>query len=48
VEFLPYITLVILPVVGAFLGVDLVLRLSVLLCLHSVIISLLPKPWVSE
>ncbi|KAL8560800.1 hypothetical protein ACOMHN_061835 [Nucella lapillus] len=47
VEFLPYVTMVLLPLLGAFVGVEAVLRVSLLLCLHAGVISLLPKPWVS-
>lgn len=47
IEFLPFFAVVLLPVLGAFLGVDAILRVSILLCLHSVVVSLLPKSWLS-
>ncbi|XP_076452594.1 uncharacterized protein LOC143288176 [Babylonia areolata] len=46
IEFLPYLALVLLPLVGAFLGVEVVLRVSLLLCLHAAVINLVPQPWV--
>ncbi|KAK7087174.1 uncharacterized protein [Littorina saxatilis] len=47
IEFLPYMSVVLLPVLGAFLGAEAVLRVSIILCLHSLLVSLVPKEWVS-
>ncbi|XP_041347038.1 uncharacterized protein LOC121366798 [Gigantopelta aegis] len=43
VEFLPYICLVTLPLYGAFCGVDVILRLSLLLYIHSLVVNYIPK-----
>ncbi|KAK6192481.1 hypothetical protein SNE40_003939 [Patella caerulea] len=47
VEFLPFICLVTIPLYGAFCGVDVILRLSILLLVHSILINYIPKQWVS-
>lgn len=47
-EFLPYIALgVALPLFGSFCGVDTILRISLLLYIHSAVVSLLPRSWFS-
>ncbi|XP_071110865.1 uncharacterized protein [Haliotis cracherodii] len=43
IEFLPYVCLVTVPVYGAFVGVDVILRFSLLLYIHSVIVEYIPR-----
>ncbi|XP_025091768.1 uncharacterized protein LOC112562625 [Pomacea canaliculata] len=44
-EFIPYVFLVLLPLLGSFSGTDVVLRCSLLLCVHSVVVEITPKLW---
>ncbi|XP_067672987.1 uncharacterized protein [Haliotis asinina] len=42
-EFLSYVCLVTVPVYGAFSGIDVILRFSLLLYIHSVIVEYIPR-----
>ncbi|XP_046570719.1 uncharacterized protein LOC124278973 [Haliotis rubra] len=43
IEFLSYLCLVTVPLYGAFTGIDVILRFSLLLYIHSVIVEYIPR-----
>lgn len=47
IEFLPYLWVVTVPVYGSFCGIDLILRISILLYVYVIAGEMVPKSMVS-
>lgn len=48
IEFLPYLWVVTVPVYGSFCGIDLILRISILLYLYCIAGEVVPKSMVNK